>query len=74
MTVSSEEYSVIFNDAVIEDRNSKTIYWLQRYSQGTATLERVLKELDGMTEEEAQEESQKIKDANATIDSGFVGI
>jgi len=74
MTVSSEEYSVIFNDAVIEDRNSKTNYWLQRYSQGTATLERVLKELDGMTEEEAQEESQKIKDANATIDSGFVGI
>ena len=74
MTTSAEEYSIIFNDAVIEDRNSKTNYWLQRYAQGTATLKKVLEELDGMTEKEAEEEAAKIKEQNATIDSGFVGI
>ena len=74
INTSTEEYSMIFNDAVIEDRNSKTNYWLQRYSQGTATLNTVLEELDGMTEEEAEEEAQKIKEQNQTIDTGFVGI
>jgi len=74
INTSTEEYTMVFNDAVIEDRNSKTSYWLQRYAQGTATLKTVLEELDGMTEEEAEEEAQKIKEQNQTIDTGFVGI
>ena len=74
INTSTEEYTMVFNDAVIEDRNSKTNYWLQRYAQGTATLKTVLEELDGMTEEEAEEEAAKIKEQNATIDSGFAGI
>jgi len=74
INTSTEEYTMVFNDAVIEDRNSKTNYWLLRYSQGTATLKTVLEELDGMTEEEAEEEALKIKEQNQTIDTGFVGI
>jgi A118 family predicted phage portal protein len=61
------EYSLTWNDSIIEDRNSKTNYWLQRYAQGTALLEDVLKELDGLTDDEAKSKAAEIRAGRATI-------
>jgi len=68
LTISQNEYNITFNDAVIEDRNSKTDYWLKRYIAKTCTLENVLEELDGDTEDEAKAKAEQINNQNATVD------
>jgi A118 family predicted phage portal protein len=66
---SQDEYNIVFNDNIIEDRDSKTNYWQNRFLQGTATLEDVLINVDGLSEEEAKKKAEEIKKANATIDT-----
>jgi len=37
VSVSSDEYSVTFDDSVIEDRNSKKDYWADMVASGFVT-------------------------------------
>lgn len=67
VAVSSREYSVVWEDSIIEDRNSKASYWINRYSAGVASLADVLRALDGLSPEEAEAKAEKIKAENATI-------
>lgn len=62
------EVGIVWNDSIIEDRNSKTDYWLKRYQNGTCTLEEVLENLDGLSEEDAAAEAAKIKEQKSTVD------
>jgi A118 family predicted phage portal protein len=64
---TGEEYNVIFQDSIIEDRNTKAKYWLDRYMQSTCLLEDVLMHLDGLSEEEANIKADLIKSSNATV-------
>lgn len=67
-STSSNEYTITFDDNVIEDRNSKAEYWLKRYREGTCELKDVLMKLDGLTEDQAVEKANNILNANKTID------
>lgn len=68
MPVSQNEYNVTWNDSIIEDRNSKTDYWIKRLQANTADLETVLMELDGLTEDEAKVKAADIRAKTATVD------
>lgn len=74
--VSNNEYNMIFNDSIIEDRNSKTKYYTDRLIAGTITLSDYLMEVDGLSQVEADAKAEKIRSENATIDvnSMFGGI
>lgn len=64
------EYSIHWNDAIIEDRNSKSAYLLERLNSRTMLLEDVLMQLDGLPEEEAKAKAAEIRKASATVDVG----
>lgn len=67
---SEEEYSVSWDDSILEDRGAKETRIINRYNAKLITLEDALIQIDGITEEEAEEKAQKIRDGNATIDAG----
>ena len=68
-TTTNAEYSIHWNDSVIEDRNSKAKYWLDRYAAKTVQLHRVIMELDGLPEKEARERAAEILSENASVDA-----
>lgn len=70
IATTGTEYTVTWNDSVIEDRNSKTDYWLKRYAARTCLLEDVLMYLDGLPEEQAKAKAAEIRASSATIDAG----
>ena len=65
-----ENISILWNDAIIEDRNSKSKFWNDRYLNGTCSLEDVLVNVDGLTPEDAAIKAEKIKSGKATVDIG----
>ena len=65
-----ENISIMWNDAIIEDRNTKSKFWNDRYLNGTCTLEDVLVNVDGLTPEDAAEKAERIKSGKATVDLG----
>jgi A118 family predicted phage portal protein len=65
--VGAEIPAIKWDDSVIEDRNSKTAYYQSRLTGGTIERWRAIKELDGVTEEEAQKRAEAIKAQMATI-------
>ena len=67
---SAGEYTIAWNDSIVEDRNTKAKYWIDRYNAGTCSLVRVLMELDGLSEAYAQKEAERIKSERATVDVG----
>lgn len=66
--VTDEEYNIVFQDNIIEDKASKTKYWNDRYIAKTCTLEDVLINVDGLSEEEAKIKADVIKKSNADAD------
>lgn len=64
------EYTIHWNDSIIEDRNSKSKYLLERLNSRAILLEDVLMQLDGLPEEEAKAKAAEIRKANATVDVG----
>jgi len=62
-----DETNLIWDDSVIEDRNSKATYWNGRYTAGTASLETCIKHMDGLTDEAAAEEAKKIADERRVV-------
>lgn len=63
-----EDVEITWNDSIIEDRDSKGKYWNDRYLNGTCTLEDVLVNVDGMTEDDAKEKAAKIRESKSTVD------
>lgn len=59
--IITDDYSITFQDNVIEDRNSKATYWHNRLLNKTCTVEDVLIHLDGLTPEEAKIKADLIK-------------
>lgn len=64
------EYSIEWDDSVIEDRNARAEYWNTRVSQGTALLEDALMAMDGLAEDEAILKAKAIRASRATVDIG----
>ena len=64
---SDDDYTVTWDDSVIEDRAAKETRVLARYNAKTLTLEDVLEQLDGMTKEQAIEKAAAIRKQNATV-------
>ena len=67
---SEEEYAVSWDDSVLEDRGAKETRIINRYNAKLITLEDALIQIDGITEEEAEEKAQEIREGNKTIDAG----
>lgn len=65
---TANEYTISWNDSVIEDRNSLTDYWIKRYQAGTCTLADFLEKVDGLPDEEAKAKAAEVKEQTATID------
>lgn len=74
--INANDFSYQFQDNIIEDRASKTAYWTGRLNSGTATLEEVLINLDGLSKEEAKKQADLLREQNATVsvDSTFGGL
>lgn len=68
VTTTSMEYSIEWDDSVIEDRNSKATYYNGRYTAGTISLEKAIMEMDDLDEKEAAEMAAAIRANKATID------
>lgn len=62
------DFSYQFQDNIIEDRNTKTTYWLGRLNAGTITLETFLINVDGLTEKEAKTKATELRKLNASVD------
>lgn len=69
ISFSDNEYNIIFNDSIIEDRNSKTDYYNKRFLAGTISLEDYIIEVDGLNESDAKVKADKIRSETATIDT-----
>ena len=67
---SSIEYSIKWDDSVIEDRNSKAKYYIDRLNSRSMLLEDALMSMDGLDEKAAIEKAAKIRAASATVDVG----
>ncbi len=52
-SVTDAEYTIVFDDSVIEDRNAKATYWINLYASGLAPLSLVLEKVHGVSKEEA---------------------
>lgn len=70
---NKDTYIVKFQDNIIEDRNTKTDYWLKRYNTGTCELEDVFINVDGLTEEQAKEKAAKIEGKKVNESTDFFG-
>jgi A118 family predicted phage portal protein len=66
---TTDEYDIIFNDSVIEDRNSKTKYYTERFIAGTITLKDYLIAVDNLPEDEA--EKKEIEDTLKNLENLF---
>lgn len=64
------EYSIEWDDSVIEDRNARAAYWNERVTQGTALLEDALIAMDGLDEETAGMKAAAIRASRETVDIG----
>lgn len=62
------EYEIEWDDSVIEDRNARAKYYIDRYTAKVITLEDALIGMDGLTEEEAAIKAQQIRSGTATVD------
>ena len=72
ITTSEEEYTIAWDDSVLEDRGAKETRIINRYNAKLITLEDALIELDGLTEDEAKEKAQAIREGNKTVDVGVL--
>lgn len=70
IATSEEEYTLSWDDSILEDRGAKEARIINRYNAKLITLEDALIQIDGITEDEAEEKAQKIRDGNATVDAG----
>lgn len=68
LSTGNGEYTISWNDSIIEDRNAKTDYWIKRLQAKTTPLYRVLMALDGLGEEEAKKKAEEIRGESATVD------
>jgi A118 family predicted phage portal protein len=72
-TVTDKEYIIIFDDSVIEDRNSKATYWINLYASGLAPLSLVLEKVHGVSKEEAQKMATELESKKTESVSLFGG-
>lgn len=74
VATTKNEYSIAWNDAIIEDRAAKEKRINERVAAGTMTKWQAIMELDGLTEAEARARADEINKENATVDVGFGGL
>lgn len=70
VTTTALEYSMEWDDSVIEDRNSRAKYYLDRLASKSMLLEDAIMAMDGLSEKEAKEKAAQIRAGNATVDVG----
>jgi A118 family predicted phage portal protein len=61
---TDEENGVLFDDSVIEDRNSKAMYWINLYSAGLVDKETALQKIHGLDEAGAAKMATKLVSMN----------
>jgi len=74
IATTAAEYSVEWNDAIIEDRAAKEKRINERVAAGTMSKKQAIMELDGKTEAEAAAIVAEINGENATVDVSFGGL
>lgn len=72
VAATEEEYTIEWDDSVIEDRNARAKYYIDRYTAKVITLEDALIGMDGLSEEEAAEKAAQIRAGTATVDVGGI--
>lgn len=68
--IQTKSISIIPDDSIIEDKNAKELRAMQKVSQGLGSKKRFFTDIEGMTEEEAQQELEEIakeKQSNSTM-------
>jgi len=56
----SDENDVEFDDSVIEDRNSKAMYWINLFSAGLVDKETAIREIHGLDDKDAKAMADKL--------------
>jgi A118 family predicted phage portal protein len=69
---AADKIAIEWDDSVIEDRNSRAKYYLDRLTAKAITLEDALIGMDGLTEEEAKAKADEIRAGNATVSVGDI--
>jgi len=64
---STTDVTVKFADGVIEDRNSKTAYWVSKVAAGLATTAQAIMALDGLDDAAAKARVEEIRAEKATM-------
>ena len=67
---TADEYSIKFNDNIIQDRDSEAKYLDDRYLSGTMSLVDVLMQRDGLDLETAKAKAAEIKAERETVTTG----
>jgi len=67
---TADEYSIKFNDNIIQDRDSEAKYLDERYMNGTMSLVDVLMQRDGLDLETAKAKAAEIKAERETVTTG----
>jgi A118 family predicted phage portal protein len=70
IATTDADYNIKWDDSVLEDRGAKETRIINRYNAKLITLEDALMQLDGLTEEQADEKAKMIREANKTVDVG----
>ena len=70
VTTTSMEYKIEWDDSVIEDRNSRAKYYLDRLAARSMLLEDAIRGMDGLSVEDAKAKAALIKAENTTVDVG----
>lgn len=71
--IQTKSISIISDDSIIEDKNAKELRAMQKVSQGLGSKKRFLTEIEGMTEEEAQQELEEIANEKQS-NAGMFGV
>ena len=69
---ASDKIAIEWDDSVIEDRNSRAKYYLDRLTAKAIALEDALIGMDGLTNEEAKAKADEIRAGNATVSVGDI--
>lgn len=72
--IKTNKITIIPDDSIIEDKNTEQIRAMQEVTQGLRSKKSYLMDIKGMSEQEAEEELQKIQDEKMSNQEAFFGF
>jgi A118 family predicted phage portal protein len=68
------EVTVTFDDSVAQDKNADAQYWIQLVNSGLASKKRAIQRVLGLTEEEAEQMLQEIREEQQTVTAQAIDL